>query len=225
MDRFHLADRPPVAQAIEAAAACSTLDELDAAIRAYDGHDLARERPFLPSHRSPHENPIMIIAEKPETNDDLAAGKPFSGAHGKVMREVCGWYDMDVDQMHVEYAVHWEPHGDKPLNATMISASRPFLFRAIELVQPRVIIAPGRGVLESLFMFRGGVLSVVGHSMAWKRGDLEITAFATLHPAYPLRVPTAKFDLAQQVETAAERYGLPDGTAYDKLMRRVARAA
>lgn len=215
MDEFHLADREPVAKAIEAAAGCSTLEELHEAIRNYAGHDLATNGHFTPSWpaRTPDSDPrgpLMIVAEYPEP-EDAEQGRPFTGAYGAVMREVLGWYGLDLDRVHVAYAVHWAPEGEKSLNATQISASRPFLFKEIELVRPRAMLAMGRGVLEALLMYRKQLTPILGMTMNWKRGDLVIPAYATWHPAWPNRFKTSTGDFGFQIEGFLERFGLPDG--------------
>lgn len=226
MDAFHLADREPVAQAIEAAAACSTLDELHDAIRNYAGHDLAVRGHFTPSWpvtkaTSYDGGPLMIVAEYPEP-EDAAEGRPFTGAYGAVMREVLGWYGVDLDQVHVAYAVHWAPEGEKSLNATQISASRPFLYREIEIVRPRAMMAMGRGVLEALLMYRQQLTPILGMTMNWKRGDLTIPAYATWHPAWPNRFKSSMGDFGSQIEGFLERFGMPDG---GKVRPRFGRAA
>ncbi len=213
---FHLADREPVAQAIEAAAACETLDELYAAIRDYKGHEHAQNEPYTPSwpvsrdHGHP-DGPLMIICEKPEAGD-LGAPQPFTGQdYGWAMAEVLGWYGIDVRQMHTTFACHWTPPGDKPLNATMLSASRPFLFREIEIVKPRAILAPGRGVMESLFMYRDKLEDILGMTMDWKRSGMRIPVTCVWHPAFVARFKTQMGVYGDQVGNFFGRFGLPDG--------------
>lgn len=214
---FHLADREPVALAIEAAASCDTLPELYKAIRDYKGHDVAMREPYTPSWpvTSPvahPDGPLMIVIAKP-VPEDLGADRPFTGkSHGSAMEEVMGWYGIDITQIHTTFACHWNPGGEKSPNATQLSASRPFLFREIELVKPRAIMAQGREVLDSMFMYRDPLTPLLGMSMEWRRGDLRIPTYVTWGCAFAERFKTQIGDFGDQVRGFFEQYGMPDGS-------------
>lgn len=227
MDSFHLAEREPVALAIEAAARCTNLGQLYAAIESYEGYDVARTEGYTPcwpiSSPVQHpDGPLMIVSEKPEPGErgNLRA---FEGKeYGWAMREALERCGVDVDQIHVAFACHWNPGDEKSLNATQISASRPFLVKEIELVRPRAILAPGRGVLEALLMYRGKVNDVVGMTMNWKRGDLTIPVYTTWHPAFAARFKTQMPEYHEQVRGFFERFGMPDGSPVRDWRRRAA---
>jgi len=216
MDTFHLADREPVARAIEAAAKCDTLDELYAAIEAYKGHDVAAREPYTPAWpiKKPvahPDGPLMIVSEKPEPGD-LGADRPFTGrAYGSTMGEALVKCGVDVDQIHTTFACHWAPGDEKSPNSTQLSASRPFLFREIEIVKPRAIMVQGRAVLESMLFYRDPITPWLGMTMGWKRGDLRIPLYITWHPAFATRFKTQMGDFTEQVRGFFDQFGMPDG--------------
>lgn len=183
--KFHLSERESVAKAIEIVAGARSLEELYDGIKSYEGHEVAQRENFTASQASPHENPIMIVSEKPEP-EDRETGKPFSGNYGKIMRNTASTIGIDLDACHITYAVRWLPDEEKSPNKTQIAASRPFLFREIELVKPRVILAQGRGVIESLAMYRGNVMDIYGHTMNFAYNDINLQMFMTAHPKYCL---------------------------------------
>lgn len=183
MSQFHLAERECVAKAIEAAGAATNLNELYAAIAAYDGHEVAVREDYTPSQTAGHPLPLMIVNEKPEP-EDRVEGRPYSGSYGQIMRNACEMIGVDLDMCHIAYAVHWLPSEEKSPNKTQIAASRPFLYREIELVRPRAILAQGRGVIESLARYRGSMLDVYGNEMRFKYNDLDVPLFMTAHPAF-----------------------------------------
>jgi len=213
MDDFHLSERPSVAEAIEAAAKCNTLIELYEAIENYEGHEVAKNGHYTPSQlairKSETDGPIMIVSEKPE-DEDIKDGRPFSGEYGGVMRNAIRDAGINLDAVHVAYAVHWLPPGDKTLNKTQIAASRPFLFREIELVRPRAILAQGKGVLEALSGYRGNILEVAGQSMQFKRGDMVIPMFIHTHPKYCLFNGTHFVDFRSNLEEFFSQHGLKE---------------
>lgn len=225
---FHLAERPPVAEAIEAAARCNTLEELYDAIRNYKGHDIAVRQGYTPNwpikdNVEHPQGPLMIVIERPE-EADRGEDLPFHGSsYGSAMKEVLEWYDVDLSQIHVTFAVHWSDGPEKSPNSTMISASRPFLYREIELVKPRAIMAQGKGVMEALLMYKGGITEVLEMTMDWKRGDLRIPVYATWHAAFPGRFQTQIGTFGEQVRGFFERFGMPDGSPAPKgILKRAA---
>lgn len=182
---FHLAERPPVAEAIEVATAAKTLEQLYAGIKNYEGHEYAQSQPFTPPQQTGIENPIMIAAEKPE-EQDLETGRPYSGEYGNIMRQAAKLVGVNLDNTHIAYAIHWIT-GDKSPNKTQIAASRPLIFKEIELVRPRAIMAQGKAVMESLLGYRGSVLEVAGNIMGIKFDDgFFVPVFCATHPAYCL---------------------------------------
>ena len=206
MTQFHLAERECVATAIDAAAAASNLNELYAAIAAYEGHDVAVREPYTPSQTAGHPLPLMIINEKPEP-EDREEGRPYSGSYGQIMRNACDTIGVNLDMCHIAYAVHWLPDAEKSPNKTQIAASRPFLFREIELVQPRAILAQGRGVIESLIRYRGAMLDVYGTETRFKHGDLDIPMFMTAHPAFCLYQGTYFSTFVDNTRDFFDRHG------------------
>ncbi|MBS7671399.1 uracil-DNA glycosylase family protein [Croceicoccus gelatinilyticus] len=213
MEKFHLAEREPVAVAIDAAASATNLDELYSAIRGYTAHPVAEREPYTPSQTSPHDNPIMVVSEKPEA-EDRETGKPFSGVYGKIMRRALEEMGVDPDALHVAYAVHWAPGAEKAPNNTQIAASRPFLFREIELVKPRAILAQGRAVIDALTGYRGHITPILGQTLGFKWRETSLQAHVSWHPAYPLRFTTKHGEFIEQMEPFFERYGIEaEGTS------------
>lgn len=225
MDHFHLAERDPVKAAIEAATGAATLEDLYSAIKEYNGHEIAQASTYCPPARTSAASPIMIVSEKPEP-EDAASGKPFSGEYGALMRRALSALGISQENLHVTYAVHWSPGDDRTPNNTQIAASRPFLFREIELVQPRVLLAQGRVVVDALTGYRGNITPILGHTLGYRWKDIELQAFVTWHPAYPLRFPITFGDFVAQLGTFFERYGKTDEeTLPSPLWRGLDRAA
>ena len=206
MDKFHLAERECVAQAIDAAAKAPDLDSLYEAIRTYEGHDLAKESAYTPSQTTDIVDPIMIVTEKPE-DKDREEGRPFSGEYGTIMRNATGLVGIDLDSCHIGYAIHWTPQDDKSPNKTQIAASRPFLYREIELVKPRVILAQGRAVIESLAHYRGSVLEIYGQTMKFRHGDVYVQMYMTAHPAYCMYSGTYFSTFVENLKEFFARHG------------------
>jgi DNA polymerase len=206
MNEFLLADREPVALAIKAAARANTLEQLYAEIKNYKGHELAARRPYSASQPTRHANPIMIVTEKPEP-EDQETGHPLSGSYGSILRNSLLELGVHPEDVHIAYAVHWTPDNEKAPNNTMIAASRPFLFREIELVKPRAILAPGRHVLNALTNYRGHITPLLGQTLRYQRGEQVLDAYVTWHPAFPMRFPLKLSEYLEQLRDFFERNG------------------
>ena len=206
MEDFHLKERPSVEEAIRAADAAKTLPELYQAIEAYQGHDVAKDQHYTPSQTVNIDHPIMIVSEKPE-EEDAKEGAPFSGEYGSVMRNAVKQSHVNIRSLHIAYAIHWTPPKGKTVNKTQIAASRPFLFKEIELVQPRAILAQGKAVMEALSGYRGNILEIAGQSMDFKWRETQIPMFIMTHPKYCLFSGTHFADFQENVSRFFELYG------------------
>lgn len=209
MQDFHLADREPVAAAIAAAAGARTITRLCAALEAFDGHPATLEHRTALPKRTRRPNPLMILAERPEP-EDLVTGHPFSGPNGQPMLRAMKMAGLQLADFHVSHAVHWPTPEGKTPNATMVSTSRPFLFREIEIVKPRAILALGRIAIDALLGFREPITQYVGMTMEWRRGRLSVPVQLSWNPAYCLHVPTAQVDLEKGLADFVARHGLAD---------------
>lgn len=211
---YHLAHLPPVAKAIDAADNAETLEELHHALLNYDAHPIAASNKAVKSQQSRFQNPIMLVTEKPEA-EDLEANAPLSGSYGRVVRQAIEQLNVDINALHICYAVHWAPSDERSVNNTQIAASRPFLHREIELVRPRAIIAQGRGVVDALTNYRGQVTPLLGSTLAFRNGSenssaAAIQALVTWHPAFVLRFPTTFWQFQEHLNDAFTRWGAAD---------------
>lgn len=204
--KYHLSDREPVAAAISASARLRTLPQLCAALSAFDAHPAAAEGLAALPKRTRRTNPLMILAERPEP-EDLVTGHPFSGPNGQPMLRAMKMAGLQLADFHVAHAVHWTTHGDGTPNATLVSTSRPFLFREIQLVKPRAILALGRIAIDALTGFRDPIGPHVGKVMEWTDGRMQVPVQLSWNPAYCLHVPTAQVDLDQGVAAFVATFG------------------
>lgn len=211
--KFHLAERECVAEAIAAADRAQSLPELYAEMEAYEGHDVAKREDYTPSQMVDHESPIMIVTEKPEPEDRIE-GKPFSGEYGRIMRNTAKTIGVDLDSCHIAYAVRWLPDEEKSPNKTQIAASRPFIYKEIELVKPRVLLVQGRGAIESLASYRGNVLDIYGQTMNFSHNDINLQMFMTAHPKYCLFNGTYFATFNENNKEFFERYGTEEERTY-----------
>jgi uracil-DNA glycosylase family 4 len=107
--------------------------------------------------------------------------------------------------------VFWRPPGNRTPTAAEQAACAPFLERAIELVNPRLLLLVGGASAKAMLKRDEGILALRGRWFEWrsKDGRRELPALATLHPAFLLRQPAAKRKSWQDLLMLAERLERP----------------
>ena len=182
-----------VEEARAVAAACADLPALAAAIAAFDGCPLKTQgaRQAVVS-RGPFDAPLMIIGEAPGPDEDLQ-GAPFVGRAGQLLDRMLKAAGL-LDRAFVTNTVFWRPPGNRTPTLQEQAVCAPFLERAIQLVQPKILLLVGGASAKSLLRSDEGILSLRGRWFEWTSSDgqNELPALPTLHPAFLLRQPAAK---------------------------------
>ncbi|HEX6866035.1 MAG TPA: uracil-DNA glycosylase [Caulobacteraceae bacterium] len=200
-----------VAQAKAAAAQAQDLEQLAAAIAAFEGcslsHEGARQSVFA---RGNPQAPLMIIGEGPGGEEDQQ-GLPFVGRAGKLLDKMLEAAGL-TDRVFITNTVFWRPPGNRTPTAAEQSVCQPFLERAIEIVNPKMLMLAGGASAKFLLTQDAGILSLRGRWFEWKSRDetLALPALPTLHPAFLLRQPAAKKKAWNDLLTLTERLDRPD---------------
>ncbi len=182
-----------IADAHRLAEAAQDLDQLKAAIEAFEGCPLRYEgaRQAVFSRGNP-KAPIMVIGEAPGGDEDLQ-GQPFVGRAGKLLDRMLSAAGL-LDRVFITNTVYWRPPGNRTPTPQEQAACAPFLHRAITLVQPQILLLAGAASAKSVLKRNEGILALRGNWSEWRaeEGGLTIPALPTLHPAFLLRQPQAK---------------------------------
>lgn len=200
-----------VATARALAAEAQNLDALKAAIASFDGCPLkfegARQAVFS---RGVADAPLMIVGEGPGGEED-ARGEPFVGRAGQLLDRMLAAAGL-TGRVFITNTVFWRPPGNRTPAPAEQMVCAPFLERAIELVQPKMLLLVGGAAAKSMLKRDEGILSLRGRWFEWRSaaGDLELPAMPTLHPAFLLRQPAAKKKAWSDLLTLTERLDRPD---------------
>jgi DNA polymerase len=195
-----------IAEARRLAEAAGTLDDLRAAIAAFDGIGLkktAMNMVFgdgLPGAR------VMIVGEAPGADEDRL-GKPFVGVSGQLLDRIIACIGLSRDAedplraVYISNILNWRPPGNRTPTEAEVEISRPFIERHIALAKPGILIFAGgvsaKGLLrsaESISRLRGRWHDFNG-----------IPALATYHPSYLLRTPSQKRAVWQDMLAVQEK--------------------
>ena len=173
------------------AAAAQTLEDLRAAMDAYDGCSLKHRATQLCFADGNPEAEIMLVGEAPGSEEDLQ-GKPFVGRAGQLLDRMLGAIGLDRTRVFVVNTVPWRPPGNREPSPEEMALCQPFLFRQIELVAPRLLVTLGNVPTKALFSTSVGITRMRGQWKELTLGSHRVKALATLHPAYLLRQPASK---------------------------------
>jgi DNA polymerase len=198
-----------IAAARLAAASATSLEDLAAAIAAFDGCPLkagARQAVFS---RGRADAPVMAIGEGPGADED-ARGLPFVGRAGQLLDRMLAAAGLS-DRVFITNTVFWRPPGNRTPTLDEQAVCEPFVHRAIDLVRPRLLLLLGGASTKSLLRRSEGILALRGRWLEWRSADgaLEIPALPTLHPAFLLRQPAAKKKAWEDLLRLVERLDRP----------------
>lgn len=180
---------PDAARAL--AASAQSLDELRVMLAEFDGCGLKLRATNLVFADGNPEADIMLVGEAPGREEDLQ-GKPFVGRSGQLLDRMLGAIGLDRTGVYIANTVPWRPPGNRTPSPQEVAVCLPFLYRQIELVAPKVLVALGGASASTLFETDTGITRLRGQWRDLTIGQHTMRAVATLHPAYLLRQPAAK---------------------------------
>jgi len=209
------ARRPPVAlepaadavrTARELAAAARTLEELRAALVAFDGCPLKETATNLVFADGNPQTKLMLVGEAPGADEDRQ-GKPFVGVSGQLLDRMMAAIGLDRRHFYITNVLFWRPPGNRQPTAGEIAACLPFVERHIELVDPEILVLVGGSSAKTLLGRSEGIMRLRGQWFPYQSPAMArpIPALAIYHPAYLLRAPAQKRDAWRDLLALKER--------------------
>ncbi|AXI45299.1 uracil-DNA glycosylase [Sulfitobacter sp. SK012] len=185
-----LVKRDAVAEAKVAARGAGTLEELHAAMAAFDLCELklgARNLVFCDGVAGSR---VMVIGESPGREEDRV-GRPFVGQAGQMLDRMFAAIGIGRSvaeaPIYITNTLPWRPPQNRDPKPEEIAMMKPFLERHIELAAPEVLVIMGNWACQAL-MGQRGITRLRG---TWVE-VLGRPALPMCHPAYLLRMPAAK---------------------------------
>jgi uracil-DNA glycosylase len=141
---------------------------------------------------------LVVVGEGPGRTED-ETGRPFVGRAGELLTKILEAIKLPRDQVFICNVVKCRPPENRLPQYDEIAACLPFLYRQIELVNPRVILAMGGTAAQSLLNTKQS-LGALRNQVHRFRG---IPLIVTYHPAALLRNPNWKRPTWDDVRIAA----------------------
>lgn len=189
------------ASARTAAAAAGNLEELRAAMAAFEGCTLKHTAMNLVFADGNPAARVMFVGEAPGEQEDRQ-GKPFVGPAGALLDRMLAAIGLDrtsedpATAAYITNVLPWRPPGNRSPTEGEVAACLPFVQRHIELVKPTVLVFLGGISAKSLLERSEGITRIRGRWFDYATPGLggPVPALPMLHPAYLLRNPPAKRD-------------------------------
>ena len=136
----------------------------------------------------------LVIGEAPGADEDRQ-GEPFVGRAGQLLNSMLKAMGLAREQVFIANILKSRPPNNRDPRAEEVRECIPYLYRQIELIDPRLILCVGRIAAQTLLgtdtpigKLRGKLHHLAPVHAAGKSRPMIVT----YHPAYLLRSPAEK---------------------------------
>ncbi|MDP2333068.1 MAG: uracil-DNA glycosylase [Reyranella sp.] len=187
-------ESPQLAEdARELARRCTTITELEAAVRTFEGCALKRTAKNTVFADGVAGAPVMVVGEAPGADEDRL-GKPFVGVSGQLMDRMFDAIGMSrTRDLYITNILFWRPPGNRTPTLAEQAVCVAFTRRHIELAKPKVLVLAGGTAAKAMLETTEGIMRLRGKWTTLKLDDgTEVPTMPTFHPAYLLRTSASK---------------------------------
>jgi uracil-DNA glycosylase family 4 len=131
----------------------------------------------------------LVIGEAPGADEDQQ-GEPFVGRAGQLLNAMLFAIGLQREQVYIANILKCRPPNNRDPAGAEVACCEPYLFRQIELLQPKIILAVGRIAAQNLLKTDTPIGKLRGQLHHY--GPQRIPVVVTYHPAYLLRSPSEK---------------------------------
>jgi len=171
----------------------TTIAELEAAIRGFEGCALKRTAKNTVFADGVPGAPVMVVGEAPGADEDRL-GKPFVGVSGQLLDRMFDAIGMSRERnLYITNILFWRPPGNRTPTAAEQAMCIAFTRRHIELARPKLVVLAGGTAAKALLDTTEGIMKLRGKWTMLRLDDgTEVPVLPTFHPAYLLRTPASK---------------------------------
>jgi uracil-DNA glycosylase family 4 len=142
---------------------------------------------------------LMFVGEAPGEEED-ERGEPFVGRSGQLLTKIIEAIGLTREQVYIANVIKCRPPANRNPEPDEVASCEPYLFRQIDVIQPKVIVPLGKFAAQSLLKTMDPITKLRGRQFDY-RGAVLIPTF---HPAYLLRNPSAKREVWDDMKLVRE---------------------
>jgi len=138
---------------------------------------------------------LMFVGEGPGADEDIQ-GEPFVGRAGQLLTKIIEAIGLRREDVYIANVIKCRPPGNRNPEPDEVAQCEPFLFRQVDMVKPKVIVALGKFAAQCLLRSTEPITRIRGKEFKYRESIL----MPTYHPAYLLRNPSAKRDVWEDMK-------------------------
>ena len=140
---------------------------------------------------------LMFVGEAPGADEDVQ-GEPFVGRAGQLLTKIIEAIGLTRGDVYIANVIKCRPPQNRNPEQDEVDTCEPFLFRQIDVIQPKVIVALGTFAARALLRTLDPISRLRGRVFEYRGAKL----IPTFHPAYLLRNPSSKREVWEDMKLA-----------------------
>jgi DNA polymerase len=138
---------------------------------------------------------LMFVGEAPGADEDIQ-GEPFVGRAGQLLTKIIEAIGLRREDVYIANVIKCRPPQNRNPEQDEVDTCEPFLFRQIDVIKPKVIVALGTFAARALLRTLDPISRLRGRIYDYRGAKLV----PTFHPAYLLRNPASKRDVWEDMK-------------------------
>ena len=138
---------------------------------------------------------LMFVGEAPGRDEDIQ-GIPFVGRAGQKLTQIIEAIGLRRDDVYIANVIKCRPPENRNPEPDEVEACEQFLFRQVDVIKPKVIVALGTFAARSLLKTDAPISRLRGHVYDYRGAKL----IPTFHPAYLLRNPSCRREVWEDMK-------------------------
>ena len=138
---------------------------------------------------------LMFVGEAPGADEDVQ-GIPFVGRAGQLLTKIIEAINLRREDVYIANVIKCRPPENRNPDPDEVETCEPFLFRQIDAIRPKVVVALGTFAAKALLKTQDPISRLRGRVYEYRGAKL----IPTFHPAFLLRSPDRKRDVWEDMK-------------------------
>ena len=138
---------------------------------------------------------LMFVGEAPGRDED-EQGMPFVGRSGQKLTQIIEAIGLAREDVYIANVIKCRPPENRNPEPDEVAACEPFLFRQVDTIKPKVIVALGTFAAKSLLKTNDPISRLRGRVYDYRGAKL----IPTFHPAFLLRNPSCRREVWEDMK-------------------------
>ena len=138
---------------------------------------------------------LMFVGEAPGRDEDLQ-GIPFVGRAGQKLTQIIEAIGLKREDVYIANVIKCRPPENRNPEPDEVDKCEPFLFRQVDTIRPKVIVALGTFAARSLLKTMDPISRLRGRVYDYRGAKLV----PTFHPAFLLRNPSCRREVWEDMK-------------------------